>query len=473
MANQLIVGVPPQLISLVQQGLLERAFYDGLYPNLAFRAEALFEEWPLNTGIEIFMSRPGLLAPRTTPLVPGTDPTPQAIPYEQWSASLAQYADAVDIDMPASATANADLFLRSIHQLGLGAGQSVNQIARNALAKAYLGGQTNALTAILSTDTQIRVASLNGFRDVIVPGTNVRPNPVSSSTPLSILVGVTGGTQVSASVTAAVPDDPADPDGLGTLTLSAAIGTAFVNTRTPVLSIFRPRVVRSSGGDSVDSIGAGDTLVLQQVINACAFLRQANVRPHQDGFYHAHISPLANAQFFADPVFQRLNQSLPEHVVYKEGFVGTIAGVMFFMNSESPDDTNSGTLTNTAAATGSSVVGQYAAGIGAETRNGNGIRIGRVIITGRGALYEKGLDEGAYTSEAGTNGKIGEFDVVNNGVSVLTERIRLVLRAPMDRLQQKVGAAWSISTSFPVPSDITATSGPQRFKRAIVLEHAL
>jgi len=47
-----------------------------------------------------------------------------------------------------------------------------------------------------------------------------------------------------------------------------------------------------------------------------------------------------------------------------------------------------------------------------------------------------------------------------------------VLRAPLDRLQQIVSAAWSISTSFPIPSDITGPSGPQRFKRAVVLEHA-
>ena len=74
---------------------------------------------------------------------------------------------------------------------------------------------------------------------------------------------------------------------------------------------------------------------------------------------------------------------------------------------------------------------------------------------------------------SGIMGKIGQFDVVNNGIQILTERIRLVLRSAMDRLGQKVAATWSISTSFPVPSDITAQSGPERYKRGIVLEHAL
>ncbi len=87
--------------------------------------------------------------------------------------------------------------------------------------------------------------------------------------------------------------------------------------------------------------------------------------------------------------------------------------------------------------------------------------------------YEKGLDEEAYLTEAGVSGKVGEFDIINNSVKVPTERVRLIIRAPQDRLQQFVSCAWSITTSFPVPSDQTAPSGQERYKRAIVLEHAL
>jgi hypothetical protein len=228
--------------------------------------------------------------------------------------------------------------------------------------------------------------------------------------------------------------------------------------------------VRSAAGDSVDAIGANDTLTLQQCINAVAFLRNANVQPHDDGFYHAHISPLANAQIFADPVFQRLNQSLPEHMVYKQGFIGELAGIAFFMNSEAPGPTNTGTLIQTGSG---STPAQYGSEIGAEVVNNTGINIGRVVITGKGALYEKSLDESQFVTEAGITGKIGEFSVVNAGIAIQTERIRLTLRAPMDRLQQLTSATWSCSTSFPTPSDITAPSGPESHKRAIVLEHAL
>lgn len=461
------LNVPASIQNLQQQGLLERAFHDGLYPNLAYRAEALAEEWPANTGQQLFMTRPGLLAAVTTPTQVGTDPLPQSIPFEQWIATLFQYTGTIDTHVPTSATAMANLFLRNIHQLGLQAGQSINRIARDALFQAYLSGRTVTMTAPASTDTSLRVAALNGFTDVVIPGGNVPPQTVSASFPLPITVG-TGATKASATVIGFVPDNPNDTNGPGTLLLAAALGVSGLTTRSPVISAYAPRIVRSTAGDSIDSIGASDTLTLQQVINAVAFLRRANVQPHDDGFYHAHVSPLGNAQFFADPVFQRLNQSLPEHVIYKEGFIGTMAGVMFFMNTESPETQNVGNLTATANS------GVYAQELGSEITNGNGVNIGRVLITGKGSMYERYFDEKTnYVTEAGLTGKQGDFSVVNNGIEILTERIRLILRSPMDRLQQIVSVSWSISTSFPVPSDITAPSGPERYKRAIILEHAI
>lgn len=462
MPEQLVLGVPPAVLDLVQQGLLERAFHDGLFPALQYRAEAQEEEWPANTGTEIFMSRPGLLAPRTKPLAPGEDPQPQTLSYEQWVARLARYADTIDTHVPTSVVANADQFLRNIHQLGLQAGQSLNRIPRNELFRAYLSGQTNAIAAGAAVDTQIRVASLNGFTDVIVRGTNVRPQPVSTSYPLEITItGVTG----TRNVIGFDPDDPDDPNGPGTLFLDAALG-AITAVRAPVLSSARPLVIRSGGGDSVDAIGSGDVFQLQDAINAVNRLRRANVPPHEDGYYHAHISTDGNSQVFTDTAFQRLNTALPDHVYYQEAFIGTIAGIAFFLNTESPDVLNSGALT------GTGTNAQYAEDVGAEVTNEGNVNIGRIVITGKGSIYERWLDEKKYVTEAGITGKVGEFQIVNAGIEVLTERIRLILRAPVNRLQDIVAATWSITTSFPIPSDVTA-GGPARFKRALVIEHAL
>ncbi len=429
-----------------------------------YRNEAQEEEWQANTGTEIFMSRPGLLAPITRPIAPGVDPTPQTVAYEQWIARLARYAGTIDTHVPTSVVSNADQFIRNIHQLGLQAGMSVNRIPRNELFKAYLSGQTTLTTVTAAVDTSIRVSSVNGFTDVISKGINVRPQPVSSANPLSIRIAPSGVDAVR-NVVGYDLDDPNDPFGPGTLFLDAAVGS-IIAARSAVWSVAKPAVIRSGGGDSVDALVGGDVFSLQDAINATNRLRKANVPPHPDGYYHAHINTDANSQVFTDQAFQRLNTSLPDHVYYQEAFIGTIAGIAFFLNTESPDSSNVGALT----ATGTGAL--YGEDIGAEVQNEAGVGVGRVIVTGRGALYEKWLDEKQYVTEAGITGKTGDFQVVNAGVEVQTDRVRLVLRAPMNRLQDMVSATWAITTSFPVPSDVTS-GGPERYKRAIVIEHAL
>jgi hypothetical protein len=461
---QIYVGIPPAVLNLIQTGLLERAFHDGLFPALLYRGEAQWEEWVANSGTEIFMTRPGLLAPVTTPLQPGQDPVPQTLSYEQWVARLARYGGTIDTHMPTSVVANADLFLRNIQQLGLQAGQSLNRIPRNELFKSYLSGQTVLIQATASTDTTIRVASLNGFTDVIIRGTTVRPSTVSSSTPLAITI-YSGSTAINRNVIGFTADDANDPYGPGTLLLDATVG-AIVAVRSSVLSSARPRIIRSGGGTSIDAIGAADVFTLQDAINATNWLRKNNVLPHEDGFYHGHINTDANGQTFQDPAWQRLHTSMPDGTAYQSAFIGTIAGIAFFNNNEAPDYLNSGVRT----ATGSNAY--YSQDIGAETTNETGVSIGRVVITGRGAIYEKGLDESQYVTEAGVSGKVADFQIANAGVEVSTERIRLILRAPQNRMQDIVSATWSITTAFPTPSDQSA-GGPQRYKRAVVIEHAL
>src|SRR5690606_18460069 len=263
--SQLVLGVPPAVLDLVQQGLLERAFHDGLFPALMYRNEAQEEEWAANTGTEIFMSRPGLLAPITKPIAAGTDPTPQTVAYEQWAAVLRRYAGTIDTHVPTSVVSNADQFIRNIHQLGLQAGMSLNRIPRNELFKAYLSGQTTLTVATASGDSSLRVSSVNGFTDVVSKGLNVRPQPVSSAHPLSITIAPASD-NITRNVVGYGLDDPNDPYGPGTLFLDATVG-AVVAVRAPVVSSAKPAVIRSGGGDSVDALATGDIFTLQDAIN--------------------------------------------------------------------------------------------------------------------------------------------------------------------------------------------------------------
>lgn len=460
--SQIIIGIPPAIVNLVQTGLIERAFHDAAYPALLYRNEAEREEWPAHEGAEILMTRAGLLTPVTSPAIPGVDPLPESLTFEQWLARLCRYNATSDVHMPTSAVANADLFLRTIHQKGLQAGQSINRIARNFLFRSYLQGNSVAIVAAAAGDTTLRVASLSGFRFVVSP--NVRPTPVSTTNPKSVTIaGVTGARNIIATS----PDDPNDQDGPGTLTFSAVFGGAGVAVRAAVIAADAPRIFRSGGGNSVDAIAAGDVFTLQDLISAVNYLRKNNIPPHSDGHYHAHINTDANTQVFTDAAWQRLQTALPDHTYYQEAFIGTIAGAHGMLNNESPDFSNSGARTLTG------VNAFYSREISAETTNETNVNIGRVVVTGQGALYERWLNaEANYSTEAGVTGKTGDFTVVNNGMAISTEGIRLILRAPVNRTQDMVGVTWDITTAFAVPSDITSGSA-SLFKRAVVIESAL
>lgn len=465
MQGSVVLGIPSSVQSIIQDGLIERAFHDALFPAMMYRAEAQFMPWEANTGTETLMTRAGTLAPTTTPTPAGEDPVPQASTYEQWVARLDRYTGTIDTYMPNSAFAAADLFFRNVQNLGMMAGQSLNRIPRNAMFRAYISGQTCTTGANVSGDTVIHVAAINGFTDVLGNANsnqNVRPVPVSPSNPLPVTITGIGIRQVIG----ASPDNPADPIGPGTITISVSLG-AGTTARTSVVSSVAPTVIRSGGGDSVDALGASDTFTLQDFINAVGVLRSNNVQPHDDGFYHAHISTSGNTQIFADPVFQRLQQSLPEGYPYAKAFIGTIGNGLFTLNNESPTKGNSGNLTSTGANSS-----QYASDIGGEVTNDAGIAVQRILVTGKAGLYELGFDESKYVSEAGITGKTGDFDVVNNGIAIDTSRIRLILRAPQNRMQDIVAASWSLTGGWPVPTDITASSSPSRYKRMVVIESA-
>lgn len=462
-----VTNIPPTIINLVQQGLLEREFHDGLYPANLFRDEAEFEPWEQGTGTEMYQSKPGLIAPSLTPLTPGQDPTPKVVNYEQWRMVLERYGDTIDTNTQTSAVALQSLFLRNIKQLGLNAGQVLNRVPRNRMYKDYLAGHTCLVDACGAGDTQIHLSQLNGFSDLIRVGTDVRPTAVSAAVPLPVTIGV-GAAAVVRNVIMVQPDNANDPDGPGWVLLSAAVGGAGFAARTPVVSAYASVVLRVGGGASIDAIGAADTFVMQNAIVAASILKNNNVPPHDDGLYHCHIGPLVSAQAFNDTAFQRVFTGLPNSEEIKRGVLGTIGNVKFIQNTECPQraSQNTGTLT----ATGTNAM--YASDIGSEITNEGGVDIGHSLVTGKGMLYERGFDEKAYVTEAGVTGKITNFNITNNGVSVVTNRIQLIIRAPLNRTQDQVASTWTCSTGFACPSD-ACSGGAARFKRGIVIQSAL
>lgn len=65
---------------------------------------------------------------------------------------------------------------------------------------------------------------------------------------------------------------------------------------------------------------------LQDVIVAVGEMRTANLQPHPDGFFHCTLSYDTISTLFGDPVFQRLNQSMPLGIPNKQRFLGLAVG---------------------------------------------------------------------------------------------------------------------------------------------------
>jgi hypothetical protein len=453
----------PDIRAIVQERILERAFHDALFPRLLFRGESMPEMWPANIGDSMVFTGVGLIKPKQKPLTPGTDPDPSDYTKEQWEATIQQYADSIDTAMPTSINAIANLFLRNAQQLGLSAGQTLNRITRNRMYNAALSGSTVADGAQVATTT-LRVKRLNGFtrarRPDLLTGSQVRFATVSGDNPLAI--SIPAGAPTTNTVTGFTPDNPGDEVGPGTLTLSAA---QTVADRDAVLASDRTRVVRVGGGDKVDDVGSSDLLRLADIRTAVARFWQQNVPEQPDGRFHCHLDPTSQAQVFGDPEFQRLLTSLPDYFMYRQFALGELLGVVFFRNSENPiaetveggdtasfdvDDPFAGELFNNGLTTG--------------------VKIHRPLFVGQQAIFEYYQDLSLLITDAGITGRVAEPRITNNGIEVFAERIQLILRAPLNRLQDTVSSSWKFIGDWPVRTD-AATGDAARFKRLLAIEH--
>lgn len=458
----------PEVRALVQEGLLERAFHDALFPYLLFRGEATPVPWPTGIGDSQIFSAPGLITPDAAPLVPGTDPEVTTYPSEQWEAQLNQYAKSIDTHMPTSITAIANLFLRNAHQLGLQASQTVNRIVRNRMYAAGLSGNTVA-DGVQGPVTVLRVKRLNGLtraRNPILTGASkVRFDTVSATNPLSVRIfDTTGPAEVTRNIIGFTPDDPGDEFGPGTITLDASVG---VLDRAYVLSGDKTSIVRVGGGLKVDDLTPGtDTPTLADIRTLIADFRQQNVPTHPDGRFHAHMDPISESLVFSDPEFNRLLTALPDYYMYKDFSLGELLGVVFFRNSECP-------VAETVVGGATATFDKRDPFVGELTTDGaaGGPKVHRFLFTAQGGIYEYYQDMEALITEAGITGAVGDPRIVNNGIEVFSERIQLIIRGPLNRLQDQVATSWKIIADWPVRTD-ASTGSAERFKRFKVLEHA-
>lgn len=458
----------PEIRALVQENILERAFHDALFPRLLFRGEAAPQAWPAGVGDTMVFTAPGLIPPNMEPLEPGTDPKPVSFPSEQWTAQLQQYAGTIDTHMPTSMVAIANLFLRNAHQLGLQGSQTLNRKVRNQMYNAALAGHTVADGAFGAVNV-VRVKRLNGFtRARSTAGSKVRFDMVSSTNPLPIVYWDNGGagTEQARNVIGFTPDVAGDEVGPGTITLDAVLLTG-VDDRAYVLSRDRTFLQRVGGGLSVDALTPGtDIPKLADVRAAVAHLWEQNVPEHPDGRFHCHIDPVSQAKIFSDDEFQRLLTALPDYYMYRQFALGELLSTVFFRNSECPiDSTVVGGLTATWDKRDPFAGELFILGTPNPAK-----KVHRMLFTAQGGIMEYYSDLANLLTEAGITGRVGDPRIINNGIEVFSERIQLVIRGPLNRLQDQVATSWKFIGDWPARTDATVGDA-SRYKRFVAVEH--
>jgi len=414
-------SLPAALQAMLQNGMLDRVFRDALVPQFLFPQIADSEPWMGGLGDKKTFTRKGLLAPVTTP-VTGSDPSAATYSLEQWSVVMDQYSNSMDTNMLGSALALANKFLSDAATLGINAGQTVNQVARNKLYTAYAGGRTWCTTAG-SSDTSIIVQSTNGFENVLVNGV---PTPVSGANPLTVSIAGSANTVVG--VTPGTP---------GTLTLGTARADVVGDS---VVAANAPTSIRATGNSAYD-LSSSNTVTFANFRSAVARLRKMNVPTLPGGYYVAHIDADTEAELFSDADFKQALQGRVDSPIFRDLSIGRFGGIDWVRNIEAPTilGGSAGTLT-----------------------------VHRPIVLGANALMNSPL-EGTGNLIAGTGVEdVPEIRTINAAPGV---DVTLLVRPPQDRLQQVISTTWSWVGDFGVPSD--AGSGDAAlFKRGCVIEHA-
>lgn len=418
--------LPAALQAIIQDGMLEAAFENALQPRFLYPAAAMVDPVSIGIGQRVTKTRTGLLTPKTTAIT-GSDPSVSTIGMEQYSGVLDQYGDSINTNMLGSVTAQARLFVQNVQTLAVGAGQSLNQIARNRLYGVYAGGRTWCRTADGASNGQIDVQSVDGFEFVLVNGV---PTAVSATNPLNVTINGVANTVT----------------GVDRVNRRLTLGTNRVDVLgDPIVAANAPVTLRPNARNTAFNIIAGDVATMGIFHDAAARLRTMNVpEVPSTGTYHAHIDPTTNRQLLNDTEFRQMFQGLGEAAQQiRSGLLGTVGNITFFLNTEAPTVTG----------------------------DGQALTVRRPIVFGDEPLVNMPLEgQGQLLDGTGVEAVPG-ISLAQAIPGVAGTEVALIVRPPQDALQQVVTASWAWTGDFCVPTDST-TGDSAIAKRAVVIEHA-
>lgn len=435
-----IQNFPAALQPMIQQNFLAREFEEGLTSMLAFRDVAEREDFAIGIGETLTKTKPGLKAPVTTPMNASGNTnldnglSPSTWTIEQYTISINQYGDTIDLNMVTNRVGIVGQFLQNAYVNGVQAVQSLDRLARNALFAAYLGGNTRVRTTLGAPAATISVDDITGFSTVLVNG---KPTTVSASNPVNVQVG--SNTYSLQGVTADGSNVSTAPNGVsGTLTFGTNVTVADGTAGNAVIASVAPSVLRPGGKATTAALAAGDLFTMSIVLDAVAYLRR-NAIPTVRGLYNCYLDAVSGRQLFADPDFKQLFQGSDASREFRMGRVIELLDCRFIPTTES--------LVQTAPSNAA-------------------LNVRRPIVCGAGALLE-----GDYA------GMASEDVAPGDSIIDMVDGIVQVTREPLDRLQQIIAQSWywiggfTAPTDFTVNSTIVPTASAAYYKRAVAIEH--
>jgi len=435
-----IQNFPASLQGIIQQNFLETEFKEPLQSKIAYRSIADRESVPNKIGETITKTRAGLKAPVTTPSNPVNNTnldngmTPSTFSVEQYSLTLNQYNDTIDLNIVTNKVGLGDQFLKNARVNGTQAAQSLDRIARNKLFNAYMGGNTRVRVTLGAPAAAVTVDDIRGFTTTFNAVGQVVA--VSAANTVAVTVGsnsytlqgaVADGTNVSTAF-----------GGIsGVLTFTGNVTTADATALNAVVHYNGSTILRPSGRATTAALTSADILTMGLLLDAQAQLR--NNAPMESGNMKAFLDNKSMRQLFADPDFKTLFQGQYGSKEYIDGMVFNLLGIDFVPTTEAPVQ----------AASGSVVV-----------------NVRRPILVIGGALIEGDFAGMAEMVE-------NESQIVN-----IVDEVAMVTRPPLDRLGQIIAQSWYWIGDFCAPSDqttnqnIVPTASNAYYKRAVVIETA-
>lgn len=487
-------GFPAAIMAVIEQkNYLQTLFRKTLFPTRVFRPRVVKPDdyFQGRIGETKTFTASGLIAPSTATLNPATNTgldngmVADARTFEQWTATLNEWASFIPTNIYGQEALIADIYLDNAKKEVQKAGDSLELVCVQRLLNAYDSGDTFILTAATTPETSLHVDNIKGF-DTQYPQANLplyqSPVPTSATNPVyaALISGSTGLISSLGYVTGATPDvsnisymqNGGQQFGVsGVLTVdtnlggaSAAIGDRLVALDPGAAAAANPPAVGKSlnpvfkdGSYVVRPTNAGGNMITTgyamaatnpmnpsvMIPYAVSILKRRAAKPLANGLYGCAIDSTLLASFYSDQGFQRATMGdWDRGRVFANGIIAKGWGVEFVDHTQVPP---------------------YSSPAGGE------FTLRHALVFGDDAIAEHPFigarDASDIVAEVG--------DVADERWA---ERIRFRSLAALDDLGQVIKFAYDYIGDFQPRTDKTSnptivqTSDYSRYKRAILLQ---